>query len=100
MATAVLTIDKTQVQPHLQTLTSAVQDMRQLGGAVQDAIGKVQLSAQVGGTPGTVTFTANAAVLIDALNNLKAKIIQAENEAAQAIALLEAGLTVTVTQVG
>lgn len=100
MATAQITIDKSQVQPHLQQLQQAVGDLRRLGGAVQDALGTVQLSTQVGGTPGTVTFTANATQLIAALNDLKARIDVAASEAAQVIALLQAGLTVTVTQVG
>ena len=98
-AQVTMTIDKAQAQTHWNAAVQAIQDLKGLGGNVQDAFATVQLTANVGGTPGTVAFSVDATVLLQRLGALQARLATAESELNQVIALLQAGLPVTVNQV-
>lgn len=93
-----LSIDTTEAQQHWNAAQQAIGDLKDLGGKARDAFDTLQISAATG-TPGTLTFSVNATTLITRLSELKARMVVATGEVDQVIALLQAGLPVTVTQI-
>ncbi len=94
-----LQVDLSQAAQHWQAARAAFGDLGAKVANVQQALPSVTVTGQVGATPGTVTFTASAATLRARIGDLLAAVEQVRDELAQAAAILDAGLSVTVTQV-